>query len=71
MECPNCITPWKCNGPHLEPMSDSIYKSIHGYFLIKNERWVFTPLDKEFDVDTLFPIIDTLRNLNESYARRY
>ena len=17
--CPNCVTPWKCNGPHLQP----------------------------------------------------
>lgn len=17
--CPNCVTPWKCNGPHLDP----------------------------------------------------
>ncbi len=53
MECPNCITPWKCNGPHLEQMSDSIYKSIHGYFLIKNDRWIFTPVDKEFDLEDL------------------
>jgi hypothetical protein len=67
MECPNCITPWKCNGPHLERMSDSIYKSEHGYFIKKDRQWwTFTPTEKEFDVDTLFYIIDTLRNFNES-----
>lgn len=20
--CPNCCTPWKCNGPHLQPDAD-------------------------------------------------
>lgn len=20
--CPNCVTPWKCNGPHTEPEAD-------------------------------------------------
>ena len=20
--CPNCLTPWKCNGPHIVPLSD-------------------------------------------------
>jgi hypothetical protein len=47
-------------------MSDSIYKSNHGYFLKKDTSiWVFAPFDKEFDTDTLFNITDTLRNLNE------
>jgi hypothetical protein len=71
MESTNSIAQTKCIGFNLERMSDSIYKSIHGYFIIKNDSWIFTPLDKEFDVDTLFSIIDTLRNLNESHARRY
>ena len=70
MDCPNCITPWKCNGPHLLPMSDGIYESIYGYFMLKNNRWTFTPLEKEFDTDDLMMVADTLRNLNENEVRR-
>jgi len=66
MDCPNCITPWKCNGPHLLPMSDSIYESIYGYFILKNNRWKFSPVEKELDADDLMIIADTLRNLNEN-----
>jgi len=21
--CPNCLTPWKCNGPHIEEKNDN------------------------------------------------
>jgi hypothetical protein len=56
---------------NLLQMSENIYKSVYGYFILRNDSWIFTPVDKEFDVDTLFSIIDTLRNLNESHARRY
>ena len=66
MECPNCITPWKCNGPHLERISDSVYKSEHGYFMKRESgEWIFTPVEKEFDTDILLSIMDTLRNFNE------
>lgn len=71
MECPNCITPWKCNGPHLLPLSDSIYESIYGYFMFKNSLWKFMPLDKEFDIDDLTIIRDALRNLNESKTTNF
>jgi hypothetical protein len=66
MECPNCITPWKCNGPHLERISDSVYKSEHGYFMRRESgQWIFTPIEKEFDSYTLLGIVDTLWNFNE------
>jgi len=66
MECPNCITPWKCNGPHLEKVSNFLYKSIHGYFMLnQSKEWIFTPIEKEFDSDLLLDIMDTLKNLNE------
>ena len=68
MECPNCITPWKCNGPHLELVSNIHYKSEYGYFLNKsNNHWVFLPFEKELDSDILLGIMDTLKNLNEKY----
>jgi hypothetical protein len=66
MDCPNCQTPWKCNGSHLLPMSDSIYESIYGYFILKYNKWIFTPLEKEFDTNDLMIIMDTLRNLNNN-----
>ena len=65
MECPNCITPWKCNGPHLELVSTKVYKCSDGYFLDKDHEWVFLPTEKEFHTDLLMTITDTLRNLNE------
>ena len=65
MECPNCITPWKCNRPHLELMSDIYYKCEYGYFMMKEDnRWIFLPFEYEFDADLLLGIMDTLRNLN-------
>lgn len=59
MDCPS-------NVPHLLPMSDSIYESIYGYFILRNNIWIFTPLDKEFDVNDLTTIVDTLRSLNKN-----
>jgi hypothetical protein len=64
-DCPNCQTPWKCNGPHLSWISNVIYKSNHGYFMFKNNEWKFTPIEKEFDSDELLDIAETLINLNE------
>jgi hypothetical protein len=64
--CPNCITPWKCNGPHLVWISDTIYHSEYGYFLFNTNEWVWLPQEKEYNTDTLFMVTDTLRNLNES-----
>lgn len=26
--CPNCVTPWKCNGPHIEDIEDVVNKSV-------------------------------------------
>jgi hypothetical protein len=62
MECPNCLTPWKCNGPHLEKLNENLYKTINGYFMFEN-KWVFVPLEKEFDQKELTDIIDTLNFL--------
>jgi hypothetical protein len=52
----------------LADISNKIYKSRYGYFLLQEDpkRWVFTPLEKEFDTDDLLNIIDILRNLNEN-----
>ncbi len=52
----------------LAGISNKIYKSRYGYFLLQEDpkRWVFTPLEKEFDTDDLLNIMDILRNLNEN-----
>lgn len=66
MNCPNCVTPWKCNGPHLESVSKIHYKCEYGYFIKKySKTWVFLPSEKEFDSEALLNIIDTLTHLNE------
>lgn len=63
MDCPNCLTPWKCNGPHLEKMSDIHYLSNDGYYLFQ-DKWVFIPFEKEFNEDALISVTDTLSFLN-------
>ena len=50
-------------------MSEHIYKSVYGYFILRNNKWMFTPLEKEFDTDDLMNISDILRNLNENELR--
>jgi len=54
---------------NLLQMSEHIYKSIYGYFILRNNKWMFTPLEKEFDTDDLMNISDILRNLNENELR--
>jgi hypothetical protein len=47
-------------------ISDSVYKSEHGYFMLRQSgEWIFTPVEKEFDSYTLLGIVDTLWNFNE------
>jgi hypothetical protein len=54
---------------NLLQMSEHIYKSVYGYFILRNNKWMFTPLEKEFDTDDLMNISDILRNLNENELR--
>lgn len=68
MDCPNCITPWKCNGPHLLKGSEHHYKSIDGYYVKQPDTgvWLFFPFEKGLDSQELLDIANTLRNLNET-----
>lgn len=54
---------------NLLQISEHIYKSVYGYFILRNNKWMFTPLEKEFDTDDLMNISDILRNLNENELR--
>lgn len=67
-DCPNCITPWKCNGPHLEKSWDGLYNSGDGYFLFSQslQKYRFIPYEKEYDEDQLLYISNTLRILNDN-----
>lgn len=51
----------------LADISDKIYKSRYGYFILQEEskQWIFTPLEKEFNTDDILNIMDILRKLNE------
>jgi hypothetical protein len=68
IDCPNCITPWKCNGPHLEKSWDGLYNSGDGYFLFSQslQKYHFIPYEKEYDEDQLLDISNTLRILNDN-----
>ena len=68
IDCPNCLTPWKCNGPHLEKSWDGLYNSSDGYFLYSQslQKYQFIPYEKEYDEDRLLNIADTLRILNDN-----
>lgn len=65
MDCPNCLTPWKCNGPHLEQYSEYHYKSSQGYYIKEGGFWLFFPFEKGLSEDNLLDIANTLRILNE------
>lgn len=67
-DCPNCVTPWKCNGPHLEKSWDGLYNSGDGYFLFSQslQKYHFIPYEKEYDEDQLLDIANTLRILNDN-----
>lgn len=69
MNCSNRQTPERHNMLDLSPISKHIYQSVYGYFIFRNNTWTFTPLDKEFDVDDLTTIADTLRSLNKNDIR--
>lgn len=60
MDCPNCLTPWKCNGPHLYKKSDIHYSFDYGYFLLENRQWHFLPSEKKLNKEQLNDIIDIL-----------
>lgn len=65
MNCPNCLTPWKCNGPHLEKIDDNHYHSSDGYYTKDQlSSWTFLPFERSFTENGLRDILDTLRNLN-------
>lgn len=63
-DCPNCITPWKCNGPHLNKMSEIHYSSEYGYFLKNNSEWKFVPFEKQYSSEVLIEIAQTIDSLN-------
>jgi hypothetical protein len=51
----------------LADISDKIYKSRYGYFMLQenSNKWTFTPTEQEFDSDDLLIILDILKNLNQ------
>ena len=65
--CPNCVTAWKCNGPHLEQSTENLYRSGDGYYLFSNteNEWTFIPYEKHFKTENLLNIINTLNMLNK------
>lgn len=67
-DCPNCITPWKCNGPHLTKMSEMHYSTEYGYYLLENKKWFFIAFERHLDEDELMHITDTLRYLNSTIS---
>lgn len=64
MDCPNCITLWKCNGPHLKKASEFHYSSEDGYYLLEDRIWTFVPFEKPFTSKVLIDIATTLHFLN-------
>lgn len=67
MKCPNCITPCKCNGPHIVQTSNGYYASNDGIFIKESDGWKFIPNEKSFGSNHLLDIINTLNILNESH----
>lgn len=45
--CPNCVTPWKCNGPHIA-LPDRIVVDQHGhYWRDYGDYWSMCPVSEE------------------------
>jgi predicted DNA-binding protein (MmcQ/YjbR family) len=65
MDYSSSIYSLEYHNTNLEKLSEKIYKSNYGYFINK-DKWIFIPLEKEFDANDLMIIADTLRNLNEN-----
>lgn len=66
MNCPNCITSWKCNDPHIIKNSSGYYTSSDGIFTKEFKEWKFIPYEKSFNSNQLLDIINTLNILNET-----
>jgi hypothetical protein len=60
------ITTSKYSSLDLEWMSDIHYKCSYGYFILRDDQWIFIPFEQEFNTDILFNIANALRNLNEN-----
>jgi hypothetical protein len=71
MECPNCISIDECKGIHISYITDKVYRSEYGYFMFREDKseWVFTPLEKDLDVNILMDLADILRNFNENLEK--
>ena len=56
----------------LADISDKIYKSHYGYFMLQENtnKWIFTPIEQEFDTNDLLAILDILRSLNKNDISR-
>jgi hypothetical protein len=56
----------------LADISDKIYKSRYGYFMLQENtnKWIFTPIEQEFDTNDLLAILDILRSLNKNDISR-
>ena len=70
MDCPNCITEWKCNGPHLLKIDESHYKCDYGYFFVKIKypnikTWGFMPNERVFETSDLVEVTSVLNYLNK------
>ena len=66
-DCPNCISPWKCNGPHLEKAYENIYRSKDGYYMLSKttNKWVFVAHEGEYTEQNLLDIANTLSILSK------
>jgi hypothetical protein len=45
--CPNCVTPWKCNGPHIEKVTEPTPQASDGVEPATDERPEVVPADDD------------------------
>lgn len=51
--CPNCVTPWKCNGPHLMEETMTNWRMLHDDQKAEIAVELFTELLNEADEHTM------------------
>lgn len=74
--CPNCVTPWKCNGPHIldESMSRRQQdEQVEYQYAIYNDIWALVQRDGigavMYDLEHLYPKL--YEQITSECVRRY
>lgn len=74
VNCPNCVTPWKCNGPHLVEEDEGGWYSCEfgNFYKIFEGRnyWEFKPNETALSKENLIEILEIIKYLERQNERQ-